>query len=643
MKVQFNADGSLKIPENIQAKKSNPTPDHIKVLRLVNRLEFPVGRKLLAAILHGDMTNQIRQLSLHRLLEHSSLDLYDYKDIYELLDRMLFDNLIEISRAKNARYLPVLTITPKGKKEMENQEWDSTSTYQNSELQSSKVTDQDRERFDALSGFLEGFNDEQKKAIIEPAKNILCIAGAGSGKTTVLTKRIEFLTRLQGIESNKILAITFTRKAKAEMKERLNKLIPGVHVETFNSFCEKLLKKHNDLLYDSQCKVIDFSTKVKLVTKAINSLGYSPEQVVKKYFEKRKNDSPKSQYMSFVNDVYSLMDNYSHNETPIQTMQDMINKMQNPNSRATALLMFNIIQKINEYKKKLNIRDFTDQLLHCLKLFEKHPKTIPNYNHILVDEYQDVNNLQVKLLKELKNDNFFAVGDPRQSIYGWRGSNISYILKFKEDYPDSTIIQLTTNYRSAKSVVNLGNHIISKMELPNLQANNRDNEKITLINHPDEESEAFFIAQSIMYMDIPRNNIFVLSRTNNQIELVSEMLDKHNIKYIKKTIEENNENLEAREDEVTLSTVHAIKGLEAEVVYMIGVNSNMYPCKASEHPVLNSIKLNDDYNKFDEELRLLYVGLTRAKKQLVINYTKKLSTFITKDTEKLLTKTLKKG
>jgi DNA helicase-2/ATP-dependent DNA helicase PcrA len=135
---------------------------------------------------------------------------------------------------------------------------------------------------------------------------------------------------------------------------------------------------------------------------------------------------------------------------------------------------------------------------------------------------------------------------------------------------------------------------------------------------------------------IPRKNIFILARTNKQLDTISQILDAHSIKYLMRTVEEKKENLEPNEDEVTLSTVHAIKGLEAELVYMIGVNSQMYPCIVSEHPFLNIVKLDDDYDKYAEELRLLYVGLTRAKKQLVVSYYNSLSKFITKDVKECL-------
>jgi ATP-dependent exoDNAse (exonuclease V) beta subunit len=156
------------------------------------------------------------------------------------------------------------------------------------------------------------------------------------------------------------------------------------------------------------------------------------------------------------------------------------------------------------------------------------------------------------------------------------------------------------------------------------------------VKHEDEDAECIFVAQSIMSLDTPRNNIFVLARTNKQIEKLAEYMENANIRFLKRTIEEMNTNRSPAEDEVTLSTIHAIKGLEAECVYLIGASAKNHPCKAQEHPLLEAVKTNESYDKFAEELRLMYVALSRAKSKLIINYSGTLSSYFDDATSKII-------
>jgi superfamily I DNA/RNA helicase len=645
--MEFNEDGSLKIPKNVLKDLESletETPDHIKVLRLINELEFSVGKKFLAEILKGERNSKIKKFSFQNLLNHGALDLYDYRDIYELIDKMILNGIIEVAKLPQNKFMPVIKITPKGKQELSNPENTTLNTFSKCIQKTTEITEQDKEVFKQLDFFLGKFNPEQKKAIIETNPNILCIAGAGSGKTTVLTKRIEFLVKYKNTPSNKILAITFTRKARQEMITRLQELLPNneVQIETFNSFCEKQLQLHREL--ETTNKVMDFSSKIRATTQALSELGYSPEQIVQDYFSDHKirNTELRNLYFTFVNDIFSVMDHYKYNQRSYNNLQEISQRCATENKHLCNII-YQIITSIKEHKEKNNLRDYTDQIIHTIKLYKEHNDIIPKFEHVLVDEYQDVNDIQVELINELKPSNLFVVGDPRQSIYGWRGSKIENILIFPEKYENASVIQLTMNYRSTNNLVELGNQIIKSMSLPDLKSQDDDSKPITLIAHPSEQAEHMFITQSILSQSIPRNEIFILARTNKQLDNIANVLDQNNIKYLKRTVEEKKENLEPKEDEITLSTVHAIKGLEAELVYMIGVNSLMYPCITSEHPVLNLVKIDDDYDKYAEELRLLYVGLTRAKKQLVISHYGNLSKFITSDIQKLTNQVGKKN
>jgi superfamily I DNA/RNA helicase len=597
-----------------------------------------MGRQLLVSCLIGEEDERIVKLRLNRLVNYSTLPLYDKKDVFELLDLLQQKGYIELKPIDNKSYIKVLAITKKGEEELKNpkaevkQKKSFDGYYSNIE----KVSDDDRKIFSTLGNFLEGLSDEQKKAVICDSKKILCIAGAGSGKTKVLTNRVWYLSTLKGVDPSKILAITFTRKARHEMIERLAKLIPNntITIETFNSFCEKILKENEDIIYGKETRVIDYGMKIKLVMKVLEELKLSVDSILNDYYTDKKlfSNEKKTLFFGFVNDIFSVLDYQQNNRIEDEKLYLLIRDYY---SSALGTDIINTIKKIKEIKEKNGLRDFTDQITHVNDYFKK-TNDIPKYDHILIDEYQDINSLQFELISLLDCENVFAVGDPRQSIYGWRGSKVEYILDFEQSYPGAKILGLSTNYRSSKKIVDVCNSIISPMKLPELISSSISLDGVALVKHEDEDAESIFVAQSILSLDIPRNNIFVLARTNKQVEKLSEHLSSANIKYLKRTIEEMNANKIPSDEEVTLSTIHAIKGLEADCVYIIGANAKNHPCKAQEHPLIEAIKTNDSYDKFAEELRLMYVALSRAKNKLIINYSGSLSSYFDDVTSKII-------
>ena len=359
-------------------------------------------------------------------------------------------------------------------------------------------------------------------------------------------------------------------------------------------------------------------------------------------------------------DTYAIMDYYANKWKSASEMRKLLPEFDYDN-RKKAELIYKIILQIELIKKENSLRDFSEQVMHTIDFFNKHSDKIPEYEHILIDEYQDINDLQIELIDklcsakkssnqlEIKNSlktqpneeaqsekqnskkitNIFAVGDPRQSIYGWRDAKIEHILGFNNKHPDASILQLKQNYRSTPEIIDLANEIIKPMHLPEIKSvKNNENNSVILIKHDSEDSENVFILHSILSQDIPRNQIFILSRTNKRLTSISELLSKNKIKFLKKSTDIDSVSRPPEEDEVVLSTVHAIKGLEAEIVFVVDSNNMNYPCKVSEHPVLELVKAIESYNKYDEELRLFYVALTRAKSRLVISYTGTITRFV---------------
>jgi len=606
-------------------------PNHIMVLKAIDELRFKVGSKFLSNILHGDKTGRVIKHKFYKNKYFGCLGGFTKQEIRNLLSELEYKGLIEVIKPDPSKFYKVIQLTEIGKREALNGKDSFTKKYVHSTIE--PVTEEDKKRFSLIGGFLNGLNDFQKKAVIDNSKHILCVAGAGTGKTTVLTKRIEFLSKLKNVEDGKILAITFTRKARKEMIKRLDKLMPGngFHIETFNSFSEKILRKFGHLI-NKDYKVLDFRNRIVLINNLLKELGYNQESAINLYYSHRKyfSEDKKTLYLRFINDLFAVMDHYRNMEKDFSELKGVVKNISYAD-KDVADFVIKILEKIIYYKEKIGYRDYTDQIGHAMELFSKSKDCIPRFEHILVDEYQDVNNMQIKLLDYLKPENIFAVGDPRQSIFGWRGSNIDHIIKFKEKYPDCKILQLKINYRSKENIIKILNSVISTMKLPNIDCcdNNKSQDKnVLLLEHDKEEAEHLFVAQSILSLKVARNDIFVLARTNKQLEKMAKTLRKFRINFIKKTIEEQKSNIEPEKGQITLSTIHAIKGLEAEVVYLIGANSFSFPCRASEHPILDILKTNDSYDKYGEELRVLYVALSRAKSKLIINYYSSLTHFI---------------
>ena len=271
------------------------------------------------------------------------------------------------------------------------------------------------------------------------------------------------------------------------------------------------------------------------------------------------------------------------------------------------------------------LRTYSDQIMDAIGFFKKNPGLIPKFQHVLIDEYQDVNASQIEIIDLINPDNLFCVGDPRQAIFGWRGSDIEYILNFRKKYPDSQLIHLIKNYRSSRHIVEFMNKTIEKMELPDLDASYVGERSLELKGFDSELEEYKFILETIAESDLEYKEIFILARTNKKLEEIASLMKKTSIPFILKN--DDNPNVESS-GEVTLATIHSIKGLEAEMVFVIGANGINFPCKASEHPVMEEIKMYE-YDKEEEERRLFYVAVSRARNRLYLTYTgKKPSYFI---------------
>ena len=557
-----------------------------------------------------------------------------------------------------------------------------------------------------MPNILTNLNPIQQQAVVEKNGRILILAGAGSGKTRVLTYKVAYLIS-QGVSPGEILMVTFTNKAAGEMKKRVWELL-GNHIDlpfmgTFHSFCAQILRKIGGSAgIEPNYLIFDQSDSLSLIKKILRDLNLEKSKpgAIQHAISSAKNEllTPEK-YSVFANDFFTKI----------------------------------VARVYSEYQKRLKVNnalDFDDLIFKTCEILENFPKVAKIYQqrfkYVLIDEYQDVNLAQYKFSKLISSyhKNLTVVGDAAQAIYGFRGADFRNILNFSKDFPDTKVFNLEQNYRSSKKILTAANAIISKNTSHptlNLWTQNSDGEEIKLIENLNEIDEAETIVNIILNSNLPLSSFAVLYRTNAQSRVLEEQFLKYSIPYIlvggvrfydrkevkdaisylryslnpadevalgriiklgKRRFEKFTQNLkkidldqntvdllnslliasqyllliddgtevgqervenvkellslaqnypdpqnflqnvaltesESRplkklgldfSEAVVLSTVHAAKGLEFETVFIIGMEEGLFP---------HSRSLIDP-TEIEEERRLAYVGVTRAKEKLIL-------------------------
>ena len=354
---------------------------------------------------------------------------------------------------------------------------------------------------------LDNLNEMQRKACEYVDGPLLVLAGAGSGKTKVLTTRVAYLINVCGISPNNILAITFTNKAAKEMKDRIFKMLGSIaydiQISTFHSLGVLFIKENYELLgYKKNFTILDSDDSLTIIKKIIKDLGYDIKyynpKMIRNLISSAKNE---------------LIDEYQYEN------------FANTEETRVASLVY------HRYQKKLlasNSLDFDDLLTKPIELLRKNPDILKKYQerfqYILIDEYQDTNEAQYILSKLLsaKHRNICVVGDNDQSIYSFRGSNYRNILNFEKDYKDAKIIMLEENYRSTKNILNVANSIIKnnkERKDKNLWTNNSDGDKVIYHTSLNEKDEADYVIKEIDKLlndGVSKKDIAILYRTNAQ-------------------------------------------------------------------------------------------------------------------------------
>jgi DNA helicase II / ATP-dependent DNA helicase PcrA len=377
--------------------------------------------------------------------------------------------------------------------------------------------------------FLAGLNPQQREAVAHVEGPLLLLAGAGSGKTRVITHRIAHLIQAHYIPGPAVLAVTFTNKAADEMRQRVNSLLGDTSkestplVSTFHSFCVRMLRRDGDSLaqiregFTRKFTIYDDDDQLALMKSIYKQLGLDEK------------------FMQYRAPLSRISHGKSHNETPL----DWFKAATDPKLTRLA----KIYEVYEERLRQANALDFDDLLLESVRLL-RHDETLRQlYNRrfefVMIDEYQDTNRSQyelMRLLTEMRH-NVCVVGDEDQSIYGWRGADIRNILDFERDYPDAVVIRLEQNYRSTKNILEAASSVV---------ANNKERKgkwlwtdsdmgaKIGYYEAPDGENEALFIADTIekLLARNPNERVAVLYRTNFQSRQIEEALRRYGRKYL---------------------------------------------------------------------------------------------------------------
>ena len=373
-----------------------------------------------------------------------------------------------------------------------------------------------------IDDLLEGLNPPQRDAVTHGEGPLLILAGAGSGKTRVLTHRIAYLLRTKQARPSEILAITFTNKAAAEMRERVELLVGratrAMWVMTFHAACARMLRSHADKLgYTRQFTIYDAADQRRLIKKCLDDLGFDPKRFTPRAMQSQISDAK--------------------------------NRLRSPDEYAEAVgsnfeqTVADVYELYNRELHRMNAMDFDDLLVRSVHLLERfqevHDHYAQTFRWVMVDEYQDTNRVQYRWLQLLTSEhrNLAVVGDDAQSIYGFRGADIRNILEFQDDYPDAHVVKLEQNYRSTQTILDAANAVISQNrgQMPkHLWTDVGEGDKVRVREMADEFAEARWVTAEIQRLvdeGVSRNEIAVFYRTNAQSRVLEDMLVRAGVAY----------------------------------------------------------------------------------------------------------------
>ncbi|WP_285369309.1 DNA helicase PcrA [Staphylococcus epidermidis] len=459
-----------------------------------------------------------------------------------------------------------------------------------------------------MNALVKNMNSEQSEAVRTTEGPLLIMAGAGSGKTRVLTHRIAYLLDEKDVSPYNILAITFTNKAAKEMKARVEHLVGEeaqvIWMSTFHSMCVRILRRDADRIgIERNFTIIDPTDQKSVIKDVLKS-----ENIDSKRFEPRM----------FIGAISNL-------KNELKTPEDAQKEANDFHSQMVATVY-------KGYQRQLSRNealDFDDLIMTTINLFERVPETLEYYQnkfqYIHVDEYQDTNKAQYTLVKLLANKfkNLCVVGDSDQSIYGWRGADIQNILSFEEDYPEAKTIFLEQNYRSTKNILNAANEVIkhnSERKPKGLWTANSGGDKIQYYEAMTERDEAEYVVKEIMKHQRSGkkySEMAILYRTNAQSHVLEETFMKSNIPY---TMVGGQKFYDRKEIKDLLSYLRVIANSNDDISLQRIINVPKRGIGPSSVEKIQTYALQNNISMFDALAEVDFIGLSKKVTQECISF-----------------------
>ncbi|MCG1682477.1 DNA helicase PcrA [Staphylococcus epidermidis] len=459
-----------------------------------------------------------------------------------------------------------------------------------------------------MNALVKNMNSEQSEAVRTTEGPLLIMAGAGSGKTRVLTHRIAYLLDEKDVSPYNILAITFTNKAAKEMKARVEHLVGEeaqvIWMSTFHSMCVRILRRDADRIgIERNFTIIDPTDQKSVIKDVLKS-----ENIDSKRFEPRM----------FIGAISNL-------KNELKTPEDAQKEANDFHSQMVATVY-------KGYQRQLSRNealDFDDLIMTTINLFERVPETLEYYQnkfqYIHVDEYQDTNKAQYTLVKLLANKfkNLCVVGDSDQSIYGWRGADIQNILSFEEDYPEAKTIFLEQNYRSTKNILNAANEVIkhnSERKPKGLWTANSGGDKIQYYEAMTERDEAEYVVKEIMKHQRggkKYSEMAILYRTNAQSRVLEETFMKSNIPY---TMVGGQKFYDRKEIKDLLSYLRVIANSNDDISLQRIINVPKRGIGPSSVEKIQTYALQNNISMFDALAEVDFIGLSKKVTQECISF-----------------------
>lgn len=458
--------------------------------------------------------------------------------------------------------------------------------------------------------------DEFQKAVVLANEDLIVIAGPGSGKSTTIMHKVNYLKNLNSEE--KILLISFTNKSVDDLKKKINS---EVFITTFHKLAMDVLD-YNSINYAlASPSLLDY-----IIKEYISALDLNEKKTLCKYLGIRHLDDKSFSYNSFCNLIKTFINLFKTNNHNYNTIINIVNNYQD---KYLLTFIFKIYNLYEEEKKSQNILDFDDLIIKATEVL-KNKKNYKYFHYIIVDEFQDTSLIRLNLIKEIYNLNnsiINVVGDDAQSIFHFSGCDLNIFLNFNKYFPKAKMMHLKNTYRNSKELVRITETFINKNPLQinkNMQSTNDDQKPVEIIYYKKENKILKKVIDKILNIS---KDIMIISRNKKDI-----------YKYLNKDLSYDGKYIYYKNLVIPFLTIHSSKGLEADVVIILNNIDGIMglPNKIENHPIINY--LNEEVDKFPyaEERRVFFVAITRCKKKAILLSPRKGYSIFIKELKKII-------